>query len=53
MKNRGLYFHSECCKDPETVFVFVLARMVHEFYSFEIYKKSQVKIKKIAAFLKN
>ena len=31
--------------DSKTVFVFVLARSVNDFYSFEIYRKSLVKIK--------
>ena len=35
MKIRGLQLDSEGCKDSKTVFVFVLTRMVSDFYSFK------------------
>ena len=43
LKNHALLFCSDCCKDSKTACVFVVARTVIDFYSFEINKKSLLK----------
>ena len=44
---------SECCEDCKTVFAFVTARPIDDFYSFENINKSLVKTEKCNFFKKN